>query len=107
MRLRHLALMVLICAVWGMNNVVSKVVVSDFAVPPLFYAVARSAVILVAVAPWLLPIPKPAWRTGLVSLLLGGGSFALLFIGLQTASPSLCSASGSSSGGDPELCSPS
>ena len=58
---------------------------SDLAVPPLFYAVARSGVILLAVAPWLLPVPKPAWRTVLVSILLGGGSFALLFIGLQTA----------------------
>ena len=88
MSLRDLALMVLICAVWAMNNVISKIVVSELHVPPLFYAVARSAVIVLAVAPWLFPIPRPAWRTIAVGMLMGGGSFALLFIGLQTATPS-------------------
>jgi drug/metabolite transporter (DMT)-like permease len=88
MPFRDLVLMVLICAVWGLSNVISKVVVSDLAVPPLFYAVARAAVIVLVVAPWLLPVPKPAWRTVTVALLMGGGSFALLFIGLQTAAPS-------------------
>jgi drug/metabolite transporter (DMT)-like permease len=88
MPLRDLALMALVCLVWGMNNVISKIVVSELGVPPLFYAVARSAIIVLAVAPWLLPVPKPAWRTVVVGMLMGGGSFALLFVGLKTATPS-------------------
>src|SRR5687767_9915217 len=88
MYLRDFALIVLICAVWAMNNVISKIVVSELHVPPLFYAVARSAVIVLAVAPWLFPMPRPAWRTLAVGMLMGGGSFAMLFIGLLTATPS-------------------
>ena len=88
MSLRDFGLITLICVIWGLNNVASKIVVSDLAVPPLFYAAMRAAVILAVVAPWLFPIPKPAWRTIAVGMLMGGGSFALLFIGLLTATPS-------------------
>jgi O-acetylserine/cysteine efflux transporter len=88
MSFRDFALIVLICVIWGLNNVASKIIVSELGVPPLFYAVARAAVILAAVAPWLLPIPRPAWRTLAVGMLMGGGSFALLFVGLMTATPS-------------------
>jgi O-acetylserine/cysteine efflux transporter len=38
--------------------------------------------------PWLLPMPRPRWRLLVVALLMGGGNFALLFIGLQTATAS-------------------
>jgi drug/metabolite transporter (DMT)-like permease len=85
---RDFALMVLVCVIWGLNNVVSKVTVSTLDVPPLFYATLRSAVILAAVLPWLLPVPRPAWRILAVGMLMGGGSFALLFIGLETSTPS-------------------
>lgn len=88
MSVRDFALVTLICVIWGMNNVISKIIVSELGVPPLFYAVARAAVILAAVAPWLLPIPRPAWRALAVGTLMGGGSFALLFVGLRTATPS-------------------
>jgi drug/metabolite transporter (DMT)-like permease len=88
MSVRDFALITLICVIWGMNNVISKIIVSELGVPPLFYAVARAAVIVAAVAPWLLPIPRPAWRTLAVGMLMGGGSFALLFVGLKTATPS-------------------
>lgn len=85
---RDFALMTLICVVWGLNNVISKIVVSTLGVPPLFYAVGRAAVILAVVSPWLLPVPRPAWRALAVGMLMGGGSFALLFIGLETSTPS-------------------
>ncbi|MFM5924894.1 MAG: DMT family transporter [Novosphingobium sp.] len=88
MSLRDFLLLVGICLAWAVNNVVSKLVVSVWHVPPLLYGMLRFAVVLLAVMPWLLPIPRPAWRIALVGLLMGGGTFALLFVGLQTVSPS-------------------
>ncbi len=88
LNLRDFLLLVAICLVWAVNNVVSKIVVADWHVPPLFYAGLRFAIVLFATLPWLRPMPRPAWRTLVVGLLLGGGSFALLFIGLATVTPS-------------------
>jgi len=88
MRAADFALLVLICAVGALSNVLSKIVVDQWAVPPLFFAAARFALVAVIMLPWLLPMPRPRWRIILISLLMGGGNFALLFIALQTASPS-------------------
>lgn len=88
MSLRDFGLLTLVCLVWASNNIVSKYVVSHLGVPPLFYAALRFAVVALATAPWLLPMPRPRWRLVLVALLMGGGSFALLFIGLKTSTPS-------------------
>jgi drug/metabolite transporter (DMT)-like permease len=85
---RDFSLFVLICVLWALNAIVAKVVVSDMQVPPLFFGMLRSAAIAVAVAPWLLPLPRPLWRVVVVGILMGGGGFALYFVGLQTASPS-------------------
>ncbi len=91
MPLRDFMLLALVCLVWASNNIISKIVVSDWGVPPLFYAAVRFAIVALAMAPWLLPAPKPLWRIVLISLMMGGGNFALLFIGFQTASPSAAS----------------
>jgi drug/metabolite transporter (DMT)-like permease len=88
MSLRDFALLVLICLVWASNNIVSKIVVAHWGVPPLFYAAVRFALVSLVTLPWLLPAPRPLWRIILVALLMGGGNFALLFVGLQQASPS-------------------
>lgn len=88
MNLRDFLLLVAICLFWAVNNVVSKVVVSDWGVPPLLYAALRFGIVMLATLPWLRPMPAPLWRIGLVGLLMGGGSFALLFVGLKTVSPS-------------------
>ena len=88
MTLRHFGLLVLVCLVWASNNIVSKYAVGQLASPPLFYAAARFAVVALATAPWLFPAPRPRWRLIVVALLMGGGNFALLFIGLKTATPS-------------------
>ncbi|MBA3519073.1 MAG: DMT family transporter [Rhizobiales bacterium] len=85
---RDFALFVLICMLWALNIVASKVVVGEMGVPPLFFAVLRSAAIALTVLPWLLPMPRPRWRIVVVGILMGGGGFALFFVGLQTASPS-------------------
>lgn len=88
MSFRDFALLVGVCLVWAANSVISKIVISGFGAPPLFYAAARFAVVVAATLPWLLPAPRPVWRMIVVGLLMGGGNFALAFIGLQTTSPS-------------------
>lgn len=88
MSLRDFAVLVFICLVWAFNNIVSKIVVAEWGVPPLFYAAVRFLLVAACTLPWLLPAPKPTLRLVLVALLMGGGNFALLFIGLKTASPS-------------------
>jgi drug/metabolite transporter (DMT)-like permease len=88
MPFRDLALLIVICVVWAGNTVMSRVLISQVGVPPLFYAAARFAVVVVATLPWLLPAPRPLWRMVVVGLLMGGGSFAVSFLGLQTATPS-------------------
>lgn len=88
MSFRDFGLLVLVCLLWASNNIVSKYAVSHLEAPPLFYAAVRFAVVALAVFPWLFPMPKPAWRLLTVCLLMGGGNFALLFIGLKTATPS-------------------
>lgn len=88
MALRDFALLVLICLVWASNNIISKIVVAHWGVPPFFYAAVRFAIVAAVTLPWLLPAPKPTWRIVVVALLIGGCNFALLFTGLKTASPS-------------------
>lgn len=88
MRVRDFLLLVAVCLIWAFNNVLSKIIVSNWAIPPLFYVSMRFAVVAVIMLPWLVPMPRPAWRIVAIALCLGGGSFALLFMGLRTTSPS-------------------
>ncbi len=88
MSLRDFLLLVGICLVWASNNVVSKIVVADWQVPPLLYAAIRFAIVAAVTLHWLRPMPRPAWRIIAVGLLMGGGSFALLFMALKTVTPS-------------------
>jgi drug/metabolite transporter (DMT)-like permease len=88
MSLRDFSLFVLINLIWALNVVSSKIAVADMGVPPMFFSALRFAVIAIAVAPWLLPMPRPRWRVLVVGILMGGGGFALFLAGLQTASPS-------------------
>jgi drug/metabolite transporter (DMT)-like permease len=88
MALRDFALLVFVCGVWASSNILSKIVVSDMNVPPLFYAALRFALVAFLVSPWLLPMPRPRWRLIAVALFMGAGGFALLFVGLKTSTPS-------------------
>jgi drug/metabolite transporter (DMT)-like permease len=88
MALRDFGLLALVCLIWASNNIVSKYAVSHLAAPPLFYAALRFGVVALAVSPWLRPMPRPRWRLIVVALLMGAGNFALLFVGLKTATPS-------------------
>jgi drug/metabolite transporter (DMT)-like permease len=88
MQLRDIAITVAICLIWGLNATISKVVVSGMGIPPLFYGALRCFVIMVAVFPWLYPMPKPRFRLVAASFLIGGGSFALYYVGLLDATAS-------------------
>ena len=88
MRFRDFALLVFVCLIWGFSNVLSKIVVGTWHVPPLFFTAARFAIVLTVTLPWLRPLPRPIWRIMLVGVLMGGGNFAFLFMGLRSASPS-------------------
>lgn len=73
---------------WALNIVVTKIAVGELGVPPLFYTVLRSALVLVVLFPFLRPVPKQLGRVLLIGFAISGGSFALLFAGLKTATPS-------------------
>lgn len=88
MSFRSLLVMTFCNVVWALNVVVSKLAVDDLGAPPLFYALLRSVLVALALFPMLKPIPKDLWKVLLVGLAISGGSFSLLFMGLQTASPS-------------------
>lgn len=88
MRTRDLLLAVSICLIWAQNNVISKIVISGWHVPPLFFAAVRFGVVTIVTLPWLIPMPRPRWRIALIGLLMGAGSFGLMFIAFQTISPS-------------------
>ncbi|WP_291170606.1 DMT family transporter [Erythrobacter sp.] len=74
--------------VWALNVVVSKIAIADLATPPLFYALLRSVIVAVVLVPLLRPLPAKLWQVLVIGLAISGGSFALLFMGLETASPS-------------------
>ena len=91
MSFRHFALLVVMCVIWASNNILSKYVVSGLEVPPLFYAAARFAILTVVLIPFLRPAPRPIWRLVVTALLMGGGNFALMFVGLKMSTPSAVS----------------
>ena len=85
---RSFALLAIICFAWSLNVIVSKIVVDQLQVPPLFYAAARSLLVLAVLLPFLRPVPEKWGQALLFGLAISGGSFALLFVGLREASPS-------------------
>jgi drug/metabolite transporter (DMT)-like permease len=87
MSLRDFGLLILVCLVWASNNIISKIVVAHWGVPPLFYAAVRFALVAAVTLPWLLPAPRPAWRIVEDGLLKGVGNIAQLFMGIKTATP--------------------
>lgn len=88
MPLRALLLMTFCNVVWALNVVVSKIAIADLGTPPLFYALLRSVIVAAVLIPLLRRLPEKLWQVLLIGLAISGGSFALLFMGLATASPS-------------------
>lgn len=91
MRPRDFFLLVLICLVWALNAVLSKIVISTWSVPPVFFAAARFGLLMLITLPWLLPVPKDIRRVAAIGLMIGAINFVLLFIAFKTVSPSVAS----------------
>ena len=94
MGLRDFSLLFAVCFVWGLNLVVTRWVVFDAAVPPVFFAAIRFLGVAVCLIPFLRPIPKDLKTLFLISMFIGAGHFALLFIGLANAEASAASVVG-------------
>ena len=85
MRPAHLALAVLVAAIWGLNFVVIEVGLDDF--PPLLLSALRYAL---ASLPLLVlgGVPDVRWRWVLaVGIAIGVVKFSLLFIGMDVGMP--------------------
>ncbi len=87
-------LVLILCNVaWALNVIVSKLAVDDLAVPPIFFAALRSAIVALALLPLLLRAkPDKLLQVMVTGLAISGGSFALLFMGLRTADPATAGA---------------
>lgn len=88
MKLSDFLLLAAICFVWGLNVVVSRWVVYDMGVPPLFFAGMRFIGIVLVLFPFLRPIPPQLKMLFLISIFMGAGHFAFLYRGLVDAEAS-------------------
>lgn len=88
-----IGLLVLCNLAWALNVIVGKLAVDDLAMPPIFFAGLRSAIVVAVLVPLLVRTIPPRLPAVLaVGLAISGGSFALLFMGLQTADPATAGA---------------
>lgn len=94
MGIRDFTLLFVVCFIWGLNIVITRWVVFDAAVPPVFFAAIRFLGVAVCLIPFLRPIPKDLKTLFLISFFIGSGHFALLFIGLANAEASAASVVG-------------
>jgi len=94
MRFRDFILLCAICFVWGLNLVVTRWVVAEAGVPPLFFAAMRFAGIALVLAWFLWPLPQNLGTLFLIAMGMGAVHFALLFQGLAHAEASSVSVIG-------------
>lgn len=91
MGFKDFLLLFTVCLVWGLNIVITRWVVFDAAVPPLFFAAIRFLGVAICLIPFLRPIPKDIKTLFWISFFIGSGHFALLFVGLANAEASAAS----------------
>lgn len=94
MNFRDFILLSAVCFVWGLNLVVTRWVVADAGVPPLFFAGMRFAGIALVLFWFLRPIPKNLGTLFLIAMGMGAVHFAFLFTGLANAEASSVSVVG-------------
>ena len=94
MAVRDFILLFAVCFVWGLNLVVTRWVVADAEVPPIFFAAVRFLCVGLVLIPFLRPIPRQLGTLFLISFFIGSGHFALLFVGLANAEASAASVVG-------------
>ncbi len=88
MGFRDFNLLAAVCFVWGLNIVVTRWVVADAGLPPLFFAGLRFALVALVLAWFLRPIPKNLGMLFLISMGMGAVHFGFLFMGLARAEAS-------------------
>lgn len=88
MRPLDLLLYAAVCLIWALNLIVSRVLFSEFDVPPIFYAAARFLIVAAILSPLLRPLPKPLLPIIAVGFLMGACHFGLMFLGLALATSS-------------------
>jgi len=91
MAFKDFLLLFSVCFVWGLNIVITRWVVFDAAVPPIFFAAIRFLGVALLLIPFLRPIPEDIKTLFLISFFIGAGHFALLFIGLANSNASAAS----------------
>ncbi len=91
---RDFALLSLICFFWGVNLVMTRWVVNDLDVPPLFFAAVRFLGVALVLIPFLRPLPSNLGTLLVVSMLIGSANFGLLFLGLANAEVSAAAVTG-------------
>lgn len=94
MGFRDFILLFAVCFVWGLNLVVTRWVVADAGVPPIFFAGVRFLGIALVLIPFLFPLPKNMRMLFTISMCMGAVHFALLFMGLANAEASAVSVTG-------------
>jgi O-acetylserine/cysteine efflux transporter len=81
MRLLHVAVLVGVMAIWGLNFAVAKIGMQQL--PPILMTALRFALVALLLGPFAKP-PKGRWRpVFLISVTLGLLHFSLMFTGLQ------------------------
>jgi O-acetylserine/cysteine efflux transporter len=94
MRVADFFLLFAVCFVWGLNIVVTRWVIADAGVPPVFFAAVRFLGIALVLVPFLFPAPKQMLSLFMISMCMGAVHFALLFMGLAHAEASAVSVTG-------------
>ncbi len=84
---RHLALMLLICIIWGFNFVAAKVGVRE--IPPLLFTGLRFSILAIALLPFLKPARGRMRDVVVIALFNGAFHFGLMFIGIAMAAASV------------------
>lgn len=94
MSFRDFILLAAVCFVWGLNLVVTRWVVAEAGVPPVFFAGLRFAGVALVLFWFLRPIPKNLGTLFLIAMGMGAVHFAFLFLGLANAEASSVSVVG-------------
>ena len=81
MRFNDFMLLFGVCLVWGLNIVVTRWVVADAAVPPIFYAGIRFLGIAAVLLAFLRPLPPKSWHAVSCGDGYGRGAFCSALCG--------------------------
>jgi O-acetylserine/cysteine efflux transporter len=84
---QHLALMLLICTIWGLNFVAAKLGVNEL--PPLLFTGLRFLILAAVLIPFLKPAPGRMRDIFTIALFNGAIHFGLMFIGVSLTAASV------------------